>query len=115
MLSQDDWRLSTTDHKLRARGADVTHTDRRADRCTLPGDGPTDEDLEHELELTRRELGGTVTELAHRLDVKSRVEAAARHKADRAQVFLRQHRMALTSGGAGLLAAVLVLVLTHRR
>jgi hypothetical protein len=91
----------------------VTHTDRR-DRLTLPGNGPTDEDLEIEIDLTRHEISDTVTELAHRLNVKRRVETAARRNAQAAQLFVREHRAALATGGATLLAAVLVIAFLRR-
>jgi hypothetical protein len=48
----------------------MTRAKRQAQRYALPGEGPTDEDLEHEVELTRRELSDTVAELVQRMNVK---------------------------------------------
>jgi hypothetical protein len=92
----------------------MTSTDKRRERYTLPGNGPTDEDLEREVELTRAELGDTVAELAHRLDVKNRVREATRRDAERVRVFVQQHRSALAAGGGVVLAAVIAVLLYRR-
>src|SRR3954447_3095866 len=52
----------------------------RRDRYVLPGNGPTDEDLRHEVELTRAELAGTVDRLRHKVDIKARMREAAQHR-----------------------------------
>jgi hypothetical protein len=89
------------------------------DRLALPGQGPTDEDLRHEIELTRQELGDTVAELAYKMDVKSRTREAAQRKL--AQVHevtasatesVRRHRLVV---GAGVLATVALLVILRIR
>jgi hypothetical protein len=52
------------------------------DRMTMPGQGPTDEDLRLEAELTRQELAQTVAALSEKADVKGRVQQAAHEKAE---------------------------------
>lgn len=64
------------------------HKDARkeqADRMRLPGSEPTDEDLRTDAELTRQELAETVVALGERLDVKTRVQSAAKHRAEAIQ------------------------------
>ena len=51
-------------------------TDKR-ERLTMPGNGPTDEDLRQDAELTRQELAGTVAALADKVDVKARTHEKA--------------------------------------
>jgi len=48
----------------------------------MPGSEPTDEDLRTDAELTRQELGETVAALGAKMDVKTRVQEAAKEKAD---------------------------------
>jgi hypothetical protein len=88
----------------------------KADRYALPGEGPTDEDLEFEVELTRRELSATVAELAHKANVKARVEEATRRNADRARTLVTQHRQAflMAGGGAAVALTALIVVLIRR-
>lgn len=81
-----------------------TEQDRQAierDRYALPGTGPTDEDLRHELELTRQELGDTLAGLLSMVDVKARM----REKVRRAGATVREHPIVLS----GLTAAVVTL------
>ena len=52
------------------------------DRLTMPGQGPTDEDLRHDAELTRQELADTVAALGEKANVKARVQEAAHEKAE---------------------------------
>lgn len=60
-----------------------------ADRNALPGSEPTDEDLRHDIELTREELGQTAAELAAKADVKRRaIEPVKRNPAPAAAVLL---------------------------
>lgn len=95
----------------------MTHAERQARRYALPGEGPTDEDLEHEVELTRRELSDTVAELARRMNVKARVEQSTHHQVDRVRRWAQQRRTPLIVGGGGFALAVtaLVVVLVRRR
>jgi hypothetical protein len=58
---------------------------RHDDRLTMPGQPPTDEDLRHDVELTREELAETVAALGEKADVKARVRAAAHHRAEAIQ------------------------------
>jgi hypothetical protein len=46
-----------------------------------PTDVPTDEELRTEAELTRQELADTVAALGDRMDVKTRVQNAAKQRA----------------------------------
>jgi hypothetical protein len=52
------------------------------DRLTMPGQGPTDEDLRRDAELTRQELAQTVAALGEKADVKARVQKAAHEKTE---------------------------------
>lgn len=49
---------------------------------TMPGEAPTDEDLRHDVELTRQELAETAAALAEKADVKTRVRTAVRNGTD---------------------------------
>ena len=89
----------------------------RTQRYTLPGEGPTDDDLEHEVELTRRELSETVAELVERMNVKARVERATHREADRVRLWARERRtpvIAASSGVALALTALLVVLIRRR-
>ena len=55
------------------------------ERTTMPGAEPTDEDLRTDAELTRQELAETVTALGAKADVKSRVQTAAKQRAEAIQ------------------------------
>jgi hypothetical protein len=95
----------------------MTSRERQAQRNALPGEGPTDEDLEVEVELTRRELSDTVAALVQRMDVKARVESATHRQADRVWLWARQRRTPLiaASGGLALAVTVLLVGLIRRR
>ena len=60
----------------------MTTKKEQADRMRMPGGEPTDEDLLTDAELTRQELGETVAALGAKMDVKTRVQEAAKEKAD---------------------------------
>jgi uncharacterized protein DUF3618 len=60
----------------------MTTKKQQADRMRMPGEEPTDEDLLTDAELTRQELGETVAALGAKMDVKTRVQAAAKEKAE---------------------------------
>lgn len=47
------------------------------ERLIMPGQGPTDEDLRQDAELTRQELAQTVAALAAKADVKARAHDKA--------------------------------------
>lgn len=98
------------------------------DRHALPGDSPTDEDLYHEVELTRAELGATVSALQHKADVKARLREAARRRVAMMHAAAgaardRTHRLAgtvrqhpvVTAGGALTTILLAVVVLKGRR
>jgi hypothetical protein len=54
----------------------------KQERLTMPGEGPTDEDLRMDAELTRQELAQTVAALGEKADVKARVQKVAHEKAE---------------------------------
>jgi hypothetical protein len=56
-------------------------TDKR-ERLTMPGEGPTDEDLRLDAELTRQELAQTVAALGEKADVRARVQKVAHERAE---------------------------------
>jgi hypothetical protein len=95
----------------------MTHEDtRQADRVRMPGDGPTDEDLRTDAELTRQELAETVVALGDRLDVKTRVRIATRRRAEAVRATVSR-RPAIPLGGLAALLTTLVvwLKIRHRR
>jgi hypothetical protein len=47
------------------------------ERLTMPGQGPTDEDLRHDAELTRQELAQTVATLGDKVNVRARAHEKA--------------------------------------
>ncbi|HEV2784146.1 MAG TPA: DUF3618 domain-containing protein [Actinophytocola sp.] len=93
----------------------------RQDRYAPPGAPPTTEDLEHEVELTRQELGDTVAELLYKMDIKSRTREATQRRVTalqaRTRTVLRTVRthpaIAATAALTAALATVLVLRLRH--
>jgi hypothetical protein len=93
----------------------MTRTQRQAQRYALPGEGPTDEDLEHEVVLTRRELSVTVAELVERMNVKARVEQATHRQADRVRLWVRQRQTPLIAASGGVALTALLVVLIRRR
>jgi hypothetical protein len=56
----------------------MTRTSPERDRYALPAEAPTDEDLRHEAELTRQELGETLAGLLSVMDVKAQAAAKLR-------------------------------------
>lgn len=74
------------------------------DRYALPGQGPTDEDLRQDVELTRQELGDTLAALVSVMDVKTR----AREKLRQVSETVREHPI-VSSGLAVAVVALLVL------
>jgi hypothetical protein len=94
----------------------------RQERHAPPGTAPTDEDLKHEAELTRQELGDTVAELMYKADVKSRAREAAQRRLftirTRTQTLLATFRAnppLAAAGLASLAAATTALFLMRRR
>ena len=78
------------------------------DRDTLPGNPPTDEDLRHEVELTRQELGGTLARLMYKVDIPARTRESVHTRLDHAkQTADRARRNPYALGGlAAMLAAL---------
>jgi uncharacterized protein DUF3618 len=99
----------------------MTTRKEQAERMRLPGGEPTDEDLRTDAELTRQELGETVAALGERLDVKTRVRTAARHRAEAAKqraAAVRdtmRRRPVIPAGGVAVLIAALLVWLRIRR
>ncbi len=96
-------------------------TDKR-ERLTMPGEGPTDEDLRHDAELTRQEVVQTVAALVQKADVKARVHDKAEQLRERgdelAEKLPEPVRPAVTTATRRPLipvAALLVFVLVIRR
>lgn len=61
-------------------------TTEKADRMTMPGEAPTDDDLRKEAELTRQELAETVSALGDKADVKARAQRVAHEKTEELRV-----------------------------
>lgn len=61
-----------------------THEE-QADRMRMPGGEATDDDLRTDAESTRQELAETVAALGDRMDVKTRVQTAAKQRAEAVQ------------------------------
>ncbi|MPY82794.1 MAG: DUF3618 domain-containing protein [Actinophytocola sp.] len=77
----------------------------------MPGSTPTDEDLRHDVELTREELADTVSELAGKLDVKSRTTDSMQRQMANAQA----HPAVVGGSALGLLGLIVVLLTVKRR
>ncbi len=60
----------------------MTTHEERSERLRMPGEEPTDADLRTDVELTRRELAGTVAALSAKADVRTRMREAARQRAE---------------------------------
>ena len=57
-------------------------SDQHRERLTMPGHGPTDEDLRRDVDLTRDELAGTIDALAAKADTTTaRLRHATRQAA----------------------------------
>ena len=71
----------------------------------------TPEELQRQIEATRRELGDTVDALSHKADVKEQ----ARQKSDEVKERVSANPAPLAAGIAGLLGLLLLLRLRKRR
>lgn len=78
----------------------MTRASPERDRYALPGEAPTDEDLRHEAELTRQELGETLAGLLSVMDVKAQAAAKLRQIAHT----VRTHPIVLSGLVTGLVA-----------
>ncbi len=84
------------------------------DRSTPAGAAPNDPDaIKAEIEATREQLGRTVDELSHRLDVPERAKEGAYRARDTAVETYRENPPAVIGAGAG--AAALLGLLVWRR
>ena len=82
--------------------------------ATAGGTTPTDPDaIKAEIEATREQLGRTVDELSHRLDVPERAKEGAYRARDTAVETYRENPPAVIGAGAG--AAALLGLLVWRR
>ncbi len=77
----------------------------------MPGNSPTVEDLRHDVELTREELAESVSELASKLDVKTRTTEAMQ----RQYITATRHRGAIGATALGLLGLIAALIIVNRR
>lgn len=64
-------------------------SEQQDNRMTMPGEQPTDEDLRHDVELTRQELARTVAALGEKADVKGRARAAAHRRTEAIQTAIQ--------------------------
>jgi hypothetical protein len=95
----------------------MTSEEVRRERYTLPGNGLTDEDLRHEVELTREELGTTVARLLYKVDVPARTRDAMHTRLNQAKVTAgqaRQHPFAVCAILAALGALVTLWIWARR-
>ncbi|MPY80322.1 MAG: DUF3618 domain-containing protein [Actinophytocola sp.] len=76
----------------------------------MPGSTPTVEDLRHDVELTRDELAGTVSELAGKLDVKTRTSETMQRQVANAQ----RHPGVVGASALGLLGLLAALITVKR-
>jgi Protein of unknown function (DUF3618) len=78
------------------------------DRDTLPGNPPTDEDLRHEVELTREELGGTLARLMYKVDIPARTREAVHSRLEHAKATadIARHSPYAVGGVIALLAGL---------
>lgn len=86
-------------------------TESKVDSKTMPGSTPTDDDLRHDVELTREELAESVSELAGKLDVKSRTTDSMQRQVANAQA----HPAVVGGSALGLLGLIVVLLTVKRR
>ena len=78
--------------------------------------GPTDPDvIRADIEATRQELGRTVDELAHRLDVPSRAKESALRARDTAVETYRESPPVVLGAAAALVALVVGVVIWRRK
>lgn len=114
----------------------MTPHKQRDDETRVPGEEPTDNELQAEAEQTREELAETVAALGAKTDVKGRVQTAARQRAAAIQAGGTElvgklpdpvaekvqpvwtsvsHRPAIPLGGLAALIAVLLVWLKVRK
>ena len=94
--------------------------DRRPDGAPGPAapdvSGPTDPDaIRADIDATREQLGATVDELNHRLDVPARAKQGATRARDTAMAIYRANPPAALGGGAAVLAALVGLTIWRAR
>jgi hypothetical protein len=92
----------------------MTGNKQQQERLALPGQEPTEEDLRHDVDLTRRELAETVDALAAKADVKARVRSAKTDMKARMRYASRQPVTAV-AGAAALIALIALWWLRSRR
>ncbi|GAA5113589.1 DUF3618 domain-containing protein [Haloechinothrix salitolerans] len=85
-------------------------SERKTEEKTMPGSTPTVEDLRHDVELTREELADTVSELASKLDVKTRATEAMQQQ----YITAARHRGAIGASALGSLGLVAALIAVKR-
>jgi len=81
-----------------------------------PGRGPADPDaIKAEIEATREQLGRTVEELSHRLDVPARAKERAYRARDTAVETYRESPPAVLGAGLALAALVGAVIIWRRK
>ncbi|WP_051399919.1 DUF3618 domain-containing protein [Haloechinothrix halophila] len=85
-------------------------SDQRTEEKTMPGSTPTVADLRQDVELTREELADTVSELARKLDVKTRTSESMRRQVASAQ----RHPAVVGASTLGLLGLIATLIVVKR-
>jgi hypothetical protein len=98
----------------------VTAEPRRPEGGQGPGapdvHGPTDPDaIKAEIEETRAQLGRTIDELSHRLDVPARAKESAYRARDTAVESYRESPPVVLGAGLALVAVVVAVVVWRRR
>jgi hypothetical protein len=82
----------------------------------VPGTGPADPDqIKAEIEATRAQLGRTVEELSHRLDVPARAKEGAARAKDTAVETYRESPPAVIAAGVAMVALVVGIVVWRKK
>jgi hypothetical protein len=82
----------------------------------VPGTGPADPDeIKAEIEATREQLGRTVEELTHRLDVPARAKESAARAKDTAVETYRESPPAVIAAGVAMVALVVGIVVWRNK
>lgn len=78
--------------------------------ASAPGANATRDEVEADIERTRRQLGDTVEALAAKADVKARLKAQVETTKGRVDDIVRQRRVPITAAGAVVGVATLIVV-----
>jgi F0F1-type ATP synthase alpha subunit len=78
-------------------------------------DARSREQIEEEIEATRRQLGETVDQLSERLDVKSRIKAEAQHRREQLAAEMQRRPAVPAAVAAGVVLLTTLVVWRRRR